>query len=51
MKRTKTVTINEELLKWIDDMIEKHEFGSLSHAIEKGLYKLKAEYEQQTKHI
>lgn len=46
-KETKTVTINKELLKWIEGMIEKHEFGSLSHAIEKGLYHLKEEYEKR----
>jgi len=48
MKVKKTVTIDAELLKWIEKMIEAKEFGSLSHAIEKALVKLRKEYEKKT---
>lgn len=46
-RKTKTITLNGELLKWCETMIAKKEFGSLSHAIEKALTKLKAEYEKK----
>jgi Arc/MetJ-type ribon-helix-helix transcriptional regulator len=49
MKLKKTVTINQELLDWINQKIEEREFASLSHAVEKGLYKLKKSYEQSEK--
>ena len=44
MKVKKTVTLDEDLIKWIEKMIEKKEFGSISHAIEKALVKLKEGY-------
>jgi Arc/MetJ-type ribon-helix-helix transcriptional regulator len=48
-KTPKTVTINKELLDWINKKIEEKEFASLSHAVEKGLYILKKSYEQSKK--
>jgi Arc/MetJ-type ribon-helix-helix transcriptional regulator len=45
MKQTKTITINDNLLEWIEEMIEKKEFASVSHAVGKALLKLKQEYE------
>jgi Arc/MetJ-type ribon-helix-helix transcriptional regulator len=47
MKVKKTVTIDVKLVKWMEEMVEKKEFGSLSHAIEKALSKLKEEYEKK----
>lgn len=47
MKVKKTVTLDEKLVKWIEKMIKKKEFGSLSHSIEKGLFKLREEYEKK----
>jgi Arc/MetJ-type ribon-helix-helix transcriptional regulator len=46
MKIKKTVTIDVKLVKWIEEMVEKKEFGSLSHAIEKAIYELKKQYEK-----
>ena len=46
MKLKKTITINKDFLDWIDQKIEEKEFASLSHAVEKGLYQLKKNYEQ-----
>ena len=47
MKVQKTVTLDEKLVKWIEKMIEAKEFGSLSHSIEKGLFKLREEYKKR----
>jgi Arc/MetJ-type ribon-helix-helix transcriptional regulator len=47
MKVKKTVTIDVELVKWLEKMIEAKEFGSLSHAIEKALVRLKEDYEKK----
>jgi len=49
MKIKKTVTINKDLLDWIDQKIDEKEFASLSHAVEKGLYQLKKTYEHSEK--
>jgi Arc/MetJ-type ribon-helix-helix transcriptional regulator len=49
MKLKKTITINQELLDWINQKIEEKEFASLSHAVEKGLYTLKKKYEESEK--
>jgi Arc/MetJ-type ribon-helix-helix transcriptional regulator len=46
MKLKKTITINQDILDWINQKIEEKEFASLSHAVEKGLYQLKKNYEQ-----
>jgi Arc/MetJ-type ribon-helix-helix transcriptional regulator len=45
-KIAKTVTIDKELLDWIEEKIKEKEFASLCHAIEKALYELK-EREQE----
>jgi hypothetical protein len=47
-KKSVMVTLDKALLKWLEDEIEKKEFGSISHAIEKTLVKLKQEYETRT---
>lgn len=44
-KISKTVTIDDRLISWVESKIEEKEFGSLSHAIEKGLTLLKKTYE------
>lgn len=46
MKIKKTVNINQELLDWINQKIDEKEFASLSHAVEKGLYTMKKNYEK-----
>jgi len=45
MKIKKTVTLDSDLVKWAVQKIKDREFGSLSHAIEKALLRLKKEYE------
>lgn len=47
MKEKKTITIDKELLEWIEQKIKEKEFGSISHAIEKALTRLKREYEKK----
>jgi hypothetical protein len=32
------------LLEWVEEMIEKKEFASVSHAVQKALVKLREEY-------
>ena len=46
MKVKKTITIDEELLEWLEKMMKLKEFGSTSHGIEKALTKLKEEYDK-----
>ena len=40
-KKRLQVTVREDLVKWIDQQIEKARFGSRSHAIEYALTQLK----------
>jgi Arc/MetJ-type ribon-helix-helix transcriptional regulator len=42
----KTITINQQLVDWINGKIEDKEFANLSHAIEKALYELKKQQEK-----
>jgi Arc/MetJ-type ribon-helix-helix transcriptional regulator len=46
-KIPKTITIDEELLDWIEQKIKDKEFASLSHAVEKALYELKKQYDKK----
>lgn len=46
-RKTKTITIDSDLLKWIEEKIETKEFANLSHAIEKALYELRKAYEEK----
>jgi len=40
-KKTKiTVSLDKELLKWVDERIREKKFGSRSHAVEYALYRL-----------
>ena len=48
MKLQKTVTLDSELVKWIEQQIKEKEFGSLSHALEKAVTKLRKDYEKVT---
>ena len=48
-KRTKTISIDSKLIDWVETGIEKKEFSSLSHAVEKALYELKKSYDLQKK--
>ena len=41
----KTISIDEELVKWVESMIETKEFANFSHAVQKALYQLKESYE------
>lgn len=48
-KKVKTsVALDEDLLTWIDEMIERKRFASRTHAIEYALQRLK---EQQTEEL
>jgi Arc/MetJ-type ribon-helix-helix transcriptional regulator len=47
MKIKKTVTLDIELIKWIEQKVKEKEFASVSHAIEKALFELKKHYEKQ----
>lgn len=47
MKVKKTITTDEKLLKWVEQKIDEKEFGSVSHAVEKALTKLKEEYQKE----
>jgi Arc/MetJ-type ribon-helix-helix transcriptional regulator len=40
-KQRLQVTVRDDLVKWMDQQIEKARFGSRSHAIEYALTKLK----------
>jgi len=40
-----TVSLDRELVEWVEKEIKKKRFGSKSHAIELALYKLKSEEE------
>ena len=49
-KRKVTVSIDEELFKWIEEQIKEKRFAGISHAIEYALFKLmKEEHSQQQK--
>lgn len=41
MKNRKNITIDPELLSWVEEQIRKKRFASLSHAIEYALTQLK----------
>jgi Arc/MetJ-type ribon-helix-helix transcriptional regulator len=45
MKIKKTITLDKDLLEWIEQKIEEKEFASISHAIEKALVRLRKEME------
>jgi Arc/MetJ-type ribon-helix-helix transcriptional regulator len=47
VKKTRSITIDLELLKWLEDMVKAKEFGSVSHGIEKAITKLKEQYEKK----
>jgi Arc/MetJ-type ribon-helix-helix transcriptional regulator len=36
-----TVSISADLIKWMDQKVDDHTFGSRSHGVEKALAKLK----------
>lgn len=40
MKQKITITVNKEILKWIDSQIKEYKFRNRSHAFEFGIYKL-----------
>ena len=48
-KRTKTISVDSRLIDWVNAEIEKKEFSSLSHAVEKALFELKKSYDIQKK--
>ena len=45
MKIKKTITIDKQLLEWVEQKIKEKEFGSISHAIEKAVTELRKKYE------
>jgi len=48
-KQRLQVTVRKDLVTWIDSKIEKGDFASRSHAIEKALIKLKESEEKNPK--
>jgi len=48
-KHKTSVALDEDLLRWIDGMIERKVFASRSHAIEYALECLRREYEKEEK--
>jgi Arc/MetJ-type ribon-helix-helix transcriptional regulator len=44
-KVRRSVTISEDLMKWINQQIDRKRFKDVSHAIEYALFKLKEETE------
>ena len=40
VKRKTSVTLDDSVLKWISEQIEKRRFRSVSHAVEYAVYKL-----------
>jgi Arc/MetJ-type ribon-helix-helix transcriptional regulator len=46
-KIRRSVTISEELMKWIQEEIKRKRFKDVSHAIEYALYKLMEESKKQ----
>ena len=46
-KIRRSVTISEDLMKWINEQIERKRFKDVSHAIEYALFKLKQEKEKE----
>jgi len=48
-KVRRSVTISEDLMKWIAEEIERKRFKDVSHAIEYALYKLREETETEKK--
>ena len=47
MKVKKTIVLSKNLVQWIEEKIKEKEFGSVSHAIEKALTVLKAQYNKK----
>lgn len=41
------VSIDRELLEWIKQQVKLREYGSVSHAVEKGLLRLKNEKKEK----
>jgi Arc/MetJ-type ribon-helix-helix transcriptional regulator len=46
-KIRRSVTISEELMKWIQEEIKRKRFKDVSHAIEYALYRLMEESKKQ----
>lgn len=44
-KLKKTISLDSDLIEWVNSQIEVHRFSSLSHAVELALYELKQEQE------
>jgi Arc/MetJ-type ribon-helix-helix transcriptional regulator len=42
-----SITIDNDLLEWLEKMVQNKEFGSVSHGIEKSVTKLKQEYDKK----
>jgi Arc/MetJ-type ribon-helix-helix transcriptional regulator len=47
MKQTITISLNDNLLEWVKTMIEKKEFASVSHAVQKALTLMKQQYDKK----
>ena len=48
-KVRRSVTISEDLMKWIAEEIDRKRFKDVSHAIEYALFKLKEETKKEKK--
>ena len=44
-----SVALDEDLLRWVDEMIKRKVFASRSHAVEYALERLRREYEKEEK--
>jgi len=44
-----SVALDEDLLRWVDEMIKRKIFASRSHAVEYALEHLRKEYEREEK--
>ena len=47
MKKKITITLDDNLLEWIEKKVKEKEFSSVSHGIQKSVMKLKQEYEKK----
>lgn len=46
-KKTRSITIDIELLNWLEEKVKAKEFGSVSHGIEKAITRLREQYEKK----
>jgi len=47
-KKAVSISVDDDLLKWIDQLIKTKRFAHRSHAFEYAIERLKEEYEKKT---